>query len=78
MNNKSARIQCANSEQADSIPFDAQLDLRPGVGGSDNIPGTVPCRVAWKHKSELGLEFNSVLSVGIGELQRAFEKEMRT
>lgn len=75
MNNKSARIRCSSIKTAEAIPFGAQLDLRPGVDESVNIPGTVPCRVAWKHESELGLEFNSVLRVGIGELQRAFEKE---
>lgn len=73
MNNKTARIRCDNSSYAKTISFGTRLNLRPGLTGARNIPGMVPCRVAWKYKAELGLEFDSILGVGIGELQRAFD-----
>ena len=74
MNHNSARIRCTSGERAEAIPFGARLGLRPGVNGPRGVPGEVPCRVAWKFGAELGLEFDSPLVVGVGELQRAFER----
>lgn len=74
MNHNSARIRCMSGERAEAIPFGARLGLRPGVNGPQGVPGEVPCRVAWKFGAELGLEFDSPLVVGVGELQRAFER----
>ena len=74
MNHNSARIRCTSGARAEAIPFGARLGLRPGVNGPRGVPGEVACRVAWKHGAELGLEFDSPLVVGVGELQRAFER----
>lgn len=69
-----ARIQLEHEPGACVLRLDQQARLHSFIGIRGVVLNDIPCRIAWLHGREAGLEFDTRVDVGLLELQHALEQ----